>query len=89
MEGSYKRRIIDYLKRNTKKGYPVQTLRFALINQGYLRPLVDEAIEQAMKELAKEAPVLKESPKIEHEVVVDDTPVVVKKSFWKRLFGGK
>lgn len=87
MEVTYKRRIIDYFKKNTKKGYPIQTLRFALINQGYLRPLVDEAIEQAMKELAKEAPVLKEVPKIEHEVVIDDTPVVVKKSWWRRLLG--
>jgi hypothetical protein len=87
MEGTYKRKIIDYLKKNTKKGYPIQTLRFALINQGYLRPLVDGAIEQAMKELAKEAPVLKETPKIEHEIIVDNTPIPVKKPWWKRLFG--
>jgi hypothetical protein len=87
MEGSYKRKIIDYLKRNAKKGYPLQTLRFALISQGYLRPMIDEAIEQAVKEMAKEAPVLKEKPQIEHEVVVDNTPIPVKKPWWKRLFG--
>ncbi len=87
MEGSYKRRIIDYLKKNAKKGYPVQTLKYALINQGYLRPMVDEAIEQAIKEMAREAPVLKDKPQIEHEVVVDDTPVQVKKSWWRRLLG--
>jgi len=87
MEVSYKRRIIDYLKKNAKKGYPLQTLRFALIGQGYLRPMVDDAIEQAVKEMAREAPVLKDKPQIEHEVVVDDTPVPVKKSWWKRLFG--
>ena len=87
MEGSYKRKIIDYLKKNAKKGYPLQTLKFALINQGYLRPMVEEAMEQAMKEMAREAPVLKETPKIEHEVVVDDTPVPVKKSWLRRLFG--
>jgi hypothetical protein len=87
MEGSYKRKIIDYIKKNSKKGYPLQTLKFALINQGYLRPMVEESLEQAVREMAREAPVLKESPKIEHEVVVDDTPVPVKKSWWKRLFG--
>jgi len=87
MEVTYKRRIIDYFKKNAKKGYPMQTLKFALINQGYLRPMVEEAMEQAMKEMAREAPVLKETPKIEHEVVVDDTPVPVKKSWWRRLFG--
>ncbi len=87
MEGTYKRKIIDYLKKNIRKGYPVQTLRFALINQGYMRPMVDESIEQAMKELAKEAPVLKEKPQIEHEVVEDDVIVPVKKSWWRRLLG--
>lgn len=87
MEGTYKRRIIDYLKKNAKKGYPLQTLRFALISQGYLRPMIDESIEQAVKEMAREAPVLKDKPQIEHEVVVDETPVPVKKSWWRRLFG--
>jgi hypothetical protein len=87
MEGTYRRKIIDYLKKNIKKGYPVQTLRFALINQGYVRPMVDEAIEQAMKELAKEAPVLKEKPQIEHVVEEDNVVVPVKKSWWRRLFG--
>jgi len=87
MEGSYKRKIIDYIKKNSKKGYPLQTLKFALINQGYLRPMVEESLEQAVREMAREAPVLKESPKIEHEVVIDETPVPVKKSWWKRLFG--
>ncbi len=85
---SYKRKIIDYLKKNTRKGYPIQTLRFALINQGYLRPMVDDAIEQAMKELAKEAPVLKEKPQIEHAVVAEDNVVIpIKKPWWKRIFG--
>jgi len=87
MEGSYKRKIIDYLKKNTKKGYPILTLKFALINQGYLRPMVEDAIEQAVKEMAREAPVLKEKPQIEHAVVIDDTPLPVKKSWWKRLWG--
>ena len=87
MEGTYKRKIIDYIKKNSKKGYPLQTLKFALINQGYLRTMVDEAIEQAVKEMAREAPVLKDKPQIEHEVVVDETPAPVKKSWWRRLLG--
>ena len=87
VEGSYKRKLIDYIKKNSKKGYPVLTLKYALINQGYLRPMVEDAIEQAVKEMEREAPVLKEKPQIEHEVVVDETPVPVKKSWWRRLFG--
>ncbi len=85
MEGTYKRKIIDYFKKNIKKGYPAQTLKVALINQGYLRPMVEEAIEEAMREMAKEAPVLKEKPVIEHEVIAEEEP---KKTSWlRRLFG--
>ena len=88
MEGSYKRKIIDYVKKNSKKGYPIMTLKYALINQGYLRPMVEASIEQAVKEMAREAPVLKEKPQIEHEVVAEDNVVIpVKKPWWKRLFG--
>ena len=89
MEGSYKRKIIDYLKKNVRKGYPITTLKFALINQGYLRPMIEESIEEAMREMAREAPVLKEKPQIEHEVIADEeeTIVPVKKSWWKRLWG--
>jgi hypothetical protein len=49
--------------------------------------MVDESIEQAMKEMAREAPVLKEKPKIEHEVIVEEQPPVKKKSWLRRLFG--
>jgi len=87
MEGTYKRKIIDYIKKNSKKGYPLQTLKFALINQGYLRPMVEESIEQAVKEMAREAPVLKDKPQIEHEVVAEEPVVEKKKSWWRRLFG--
>ena len=46
------------------------------------------AIEQLHKELAREAPVLKEKPVINYQIIDEnDNPVEVKKSFWKRLFG--
>ena len=88
VENTYKTRLVEYVKRNLKKGYPTDTLKIALINQGYMRPTVDEAIQEAIKQMASEAPVIKEKPEIEHEVIVDE-PVVEKKSFWKRLFGKK
>ncbi len=86
-ESSYKKRLIDYFKKNLKKGYPIVTLRVALINQGYLRSTIDVAARQAVNEMAIEAPVLKEKPKIEHEIIVDDNPIVIKKSFWKKIVG--
>ena len=88
VENTYRTRLVEYVKRNLKKGYPVDTLKIALVNQGYMRPTVDEAVQEAMKQMAIEAPVIKEKPEIEHEIIVEE-PVVEKKSFWKRLFGRK
>lgn len=85
-------KLTEYLKKNLKKGYPIETLRVALVGQGYSRALIDEAIKDATESLAKEAPILKEKPQIEHEVV-EEKPTVVeapeKKGFFKTLFGKK
>lgn len=86
VENTYKTRLVDYIKKNLRKGYPTDTLKIALINQGYMRPTVDEAIQEAIKQLASEAPAIKEKPEIEHEIIIDE-PITEKKSFWKRLFG--
>lgn len=85
-EESYRIKLVDYLKKNLKKGYPIDTLRIALINQGYLRATIDEALKEAINEMAKEAPTIKEKPQIEHEVVeVIPEVVVEKESFWRRI----
>ncbi len=85
----YQNKLVEYIKKNLKKGYPIDTLKVALVNQGYSRPIIEEAIKNAMDEMAKEAPTLKEKPQIEHEVVAEESMPVVekKKSFFKRLFG--
>lgn len=84
VENTYKIRLVEYLKKNLKKNYPIETLRVALINQGYMRTTVDEAIKIAVNELAKEAPIIKEKPVIEHEVLAEE-PVIEKKSFWQKI----
>ena len=89
VENTYKTRLVEYVKKNLKKGYPVDTLKIALVNQGYMRPTIEEAIHEAMKQMASEAPVIKEKPEIEHEIIVEEETVPEKKSFWKRLFGKK
>ncbi|MFH1801327.1 MAG: hypothetical protein ABH804_00630 [archaeon] len=88
-EGEYKRNLIDYCKKNLKKGYSSQTLRYALLNQGYSRVLVEGSLEKAHQELAQKAPVFKEKPKITHELYdSENKPVlVVKKPLWKRFLG--
>jgi alpha-beta hydrolase superfamily lysophospholipase len=86
VENTYKRKLIDYIKKNLKKSYHIDTLRIALVNQGYSRATVDEAAKEAIKEMASEAPVIKEKPEIEHEVITDE-PVVAKRSFWQKIAG--
>ncbi len=87
-EYNYRKKIVDYLKKNLKKGYTIESLKWALIGQGYSRTSVERAIEELNKELAKKAPILKEEPVIKYEIVDEkDRPIKIKKSFWKRIFG--
>lgn len=88
-EAEYKRKIVEYLKKNLKKGYTPESLKWALVKQGYSRTLIDASIKDANTELSKEAPVLKEEkPVITHEIVGEDNqPVQIKKSWWRRIFG--
>ncbi len=83
----YKARLVEYFKKNFKKGYTEDSLRWALVSQGYSRSLIDSALEKAHKELAEEAPILKEKPTITYEVLDENNvPVEIKKPWWKRLF---
>jgi hypothetical protein len=85
----YKSKLIEYFKRNLKKGYTEESLKWALVNQGYSRTMIDSALERTHKELAEEAPIIKEKPEIKYEVLDENNePVKVrKKSWWKRIFG--
>lgn len=83
VENTYKRKLVDYIKKNLKKSYHIDTLRIALVNQGYSRPTVDEAAKEAIKEMASEAPVIKEKPEIAHEIITEEP--VVAKSFWQKI----
>jgi len=75
--------LTEYVKKNLRKGYTIESLRWALINQGYNKLQVEKALKKAEMELASEAPVLKTKPKIEIQVIPpEDKP----KSFWKKLF---
>jgi len=83
----YGSRLVKYFKKNLKKGYDKDTLKWALVNQGYSRILVENAMEEASKQLAKKAPILKEKPVIKHEIIDEyDNPITIKKSWWRRIF---
>jgi len=87
MTENYMRNLVEYLKKNLKKGYTPDSLKFALIKQGYSKVAVEEAIKRATNELAEQAPVLKEKPVIKYEIVDEhDNPIRIRKSFLKRFF---
>ncbi len=81
---NYIQELGDYIKKNLKKGYTKESLKWALVNQGHSKIEVEKALRLVDAELASEAPVLKTRPEIHVEVIPAEPE---KKSFWKRLFG--
>ena len=86
-EAEQLKKLSDYFKKNIKKGYTADSLKWALVAQGYSRTAVEKAIEQANMELAKDAPILKEKPTIRHDVIDENDMPIERKGFWSRLFG--
>lgn len=49
--------------------------------------MINSALERTHKELAEEAPILKEKPIIKYELLDEnDKPVSVKRPWWRRIF---
>lgn len=83
-----KRELIDYFKKNLSKNYTAESLKFALIKQGYSRAAIDQALEQANKELSERAPkIQKEKPIIRYEVYDQhNKPINVEPfNFWEKV----
>ncbi len=86
MVEDYRKNLVNYFKKNLSRGYTTETLKWALINQGYSRSAVESALDKAQKELAEKAPILKEKPKIKYEIIDENNkPIKIKKPWWKRL----
>jgi len=80
--------LVDYFRKNLAKGYNAETLKWALINQGYSKTIIELSLEKAQKEMIELAPEIQEKPHISYEII-DETnkPVTIKKSWWRRIFG--
>ena len=76
--------VTDYLIKNLKKGYTKESLKWALVNQGYSKIEVVKAMQRAEEQMASEAPILKMR---EIEQKVKPVEEEVKRGFWSRLFG--
>ena len=90
-EKGYITELTNYIKKNLKKGYTKDSLKWALINQGYSKLEVEKEIRRVDEELANEAPILKTKPQIKYEIVEPkeyakkiEKP---KKSFLRRILG--
>ena len=87
-KGNYIGEMSEYIKKNLKKGYTKDSLRWALVNQGHSKLEVEKALKKADDDLSREAPLLKTKPEIIYDVVEPkDAIVEEKKPFWKRIFG--
>ncbi|MFH1359209.1 MAG: hypothetical protein ABIH37_04945 [archaeon] len=90
-------KLAEYIKKNLKKGYTLDSLKFSLINQGYTKISVENAINLANKQLSEELPEVREKPRITYKVITEDLDsgesneefinLNSKKSFWQKLFG--
>ena len=63
--------LADHIKKNIKKGYTIDALKYSLINQGYTRISVEKAIDLANQQLADEIPEVKEKPEISYRIIED------------------
>ena len=87
--GNYIQNLVNYMKKNISKGYTVDSLRIALLRQGYTGTEIDRVINETHTQLAAEAPKIKEKPQITYELIDENEnsiKVNPKKSFWKWLF---
>lgn len=86
---SYMDELVEYIKKNLKKGYTKDSLKWALISQGHSKLEVEKAIKHVDTDLAVTAPILKTRPEIKYELIGQEKENFKKekKSFWKRLFG--
>lgn len=79
--------LLEYFRKNLAKGYTVDSLKIALIKQGYSHLTIENAIRKVHENLAKKVPEFKEKPKIKYEILDENNkPVKIKKSFWRRFF---
>ena len=60
----YIRQLVNYFKKNLSKGYTAESLKWALVKQGYSRTEISKALDVTTIEMAESAPKLIEKPMI-------------------------
>lgn len=86
-ESEYRKKLTDYLRKNMSKGYNIESLRWALVSQGYTRTDIDKAIEEVNREMEAAKKKLEEKPVVKYEVFDNDNQQVYpQKPWWKKIF---
>ena len=75
--------IVDYLEKNLAKGYQLESLKWALVNQKHSKIEIEKAIKIIEARRPKK---VEETPKVEL-ISKDEIQMPEKKSFWKKIFG--
>lgn len=83
----YINELVSYIKKNLKKGYTKDSLKWALVAQGHSKIEVDKALRITDLELAKDAPFLRTKPEIKYEILEPPNAIIEKKPFWKKWLG--
>ena len=61
--------LAEYVEKNLKKGYTKESLKWALINQGYSKLEVEKSMRRVEQMMAAKAPVLKTKPTINYQAI--------------------
>jgi len=83
--------ILSYLKKNLAKGYKIQNLRWALINEGYSKTEVEKAIrvlgtETEREQKEAEIKQRRESAKQAVSLINDEMPSCVEEEgLWSKI----
>lgn len=81
-ETDYIQQLANYIKKNISRGYTVDSLRVALMEQNYSRSSIERAIQLANEQLAMQAPKMIEKPVIKVET---EPPIPEQAGFWSKL----
>jgi hypothetical protein len=87
------KKLSDSIKKNLEKGYDEESLKWALIKQGYSRTIIEIAIKNAKEQINSnsEAKIISDKPFIKHEIYDEEDNLIKsfthkKKSWWQKIF---
>ena len=86
---NYSKNLVEYARKNIQKGYSIDSLRWALINQGHSRIEVDKALSTAQSEISRESVKSSQSQNQSQNSQQSNMQINVEpeKSWWQRFFG--